>query len=451
MPQFDMGYDDQDVNIPLPKYGVTGALVDTGYRHAVVDSRQHDVSTLLTAITGASYNVDYYAQVLNENDELRPFDPLQSAPFQQYQRIDNYELKLQESISQSFNPTDNRLTATGSALTYPYLIPNVGDAFISDIGNGRAGLFTVTEALKKTRFKQTTYEISFELAYIVTEDIARTIDECVVERYHFVKDYIMYGKDPVLTSERFESAKTLKQHVQEILSEYLSEFYSYRFSTLLVPSNHQGVYDPFVIKTMLTLFDSTDHPLLSKITQLNTDDAQFDKYFNIWQMLLLRQANLVDNCFSQIQVIPARSFSRNALLQTVAFSGIDLIVLPITRIKSVDDHLGIHSRLSYSGISLDKPASIRVPTSPEGVEHPSIPSVEDSSQYMFTQSFYERIGPHNSLSDFENLVKRYLNQEHLDYKELIAFSESRNHWSTFERFYLLPVLLLLMIYQKRSH
>lgn len=427
-----------------------GQLTNSDWQHSVVNTRDYDVSSLLTTIAGFSYNVDYYSQVLGSSDEPRPFDPEQSIAFQQYQKIENYELKLQESISQTFDPTDNRLTAQGSALTYPYLIPNIGDAFVGDIGDGKAGLFTVTEAVKKTRFKQTTYEIQFELSFVVDKELFDTIEARTVLTSFFDKDYIKFGMDPVLTSERYNTSKTLKSSIQELLTEYLSEFYSYEFGTLLVPSANIGVYDPFITKIILTLFDSRDHHLLSKITQLNVDDSQFNKYINVWDVLLKQQPSLIDNCFSEVQVVSARSFSRNPQLRTIAFSGIGLVVLPITRNKSVDDHLGL-SR-TVTGIHNTKSAedSVRVPVNNEGAPLMSIPNVEGSPQYIFTEAFYAGIAPTPSQSDFENLIKRYLAKEHLDAREIIGFFNSRDHWTHFERFYLVPVLLILMIYKQRS-
>lgn len=450
MPQFDFDYKDGPVNTPQSTKDFNGELTSQDFRHAVVHSREHDASSLLTTISGFSYNVDYYSQVLGSGDEPRPFDPEQQVVFQQYQKIKNYELKLQDSISQTFDPQDNRLTAQGSALTYPYLKPNIGDAFIGDIGDGKAGLFTVTEAVKKTRFKQTTYEIQFELSFIVDKDIVDTIDERAVKTSYFVKDYIRFGMDPVLTDERYQAGGLLSSTIKDILAEYLSEFFSYEYSTLLVPSNNKGVYDPFITRTMLTIFDVSDHPTLGRISQLNVDDSQFNKYIDIWTVILRQQPNLIDNCFSKTQVIPARSFSRNALLQTVAFSGIDLIVLPMTRNQTVDDVLGITTlRLVPQNDAMGSD-SITVPVNPAGEPLKSIPTVENSPQYIFTEAFYDGMEPNPQQSDFENLVKRYLKNEHLDYREMMEFAGARNYWTQFERFYLLPVLLILMIYKQRS-
>lgn len=450
MPQFDFDHGNNPVNT-VPEYTKhTGKLTDQDWKHSVVHSRDYDISSLLTTISGFSYNVDYYSQLLGSGDEPRPFDPAQQEVFQQYHKIENYELKLQGSISQNFDTEANRMTTQGSALTYPHLIPNVGDAFIGDIGDGKAGLFTVFEALKKTRFKQTTYEIQFELSYVVDKSLFDTIEGRTVLTSYFDRDYIKFGMDPVLSSERYNAGKLLKSAIQELLAEYLSEFYSYEYSTLLVPSANKGVYDPFVVDIMLTLFDMGDHPLLAKISRLNTDESQFKKYISIWSILIRQQPALIDNCFSEVQVTPAKAFGRNPQLRTVAYSGIDLIVMPITRNLSVDDHLGLSKTLIGTRNTASATDSIRKPLDAEQEPLMSIPAVEGSPQYIFTQNFYEGIVPTPEQSEFENLIKRYLAKEHLDHRQILGFFNSRDYWTPFERFYLVPVLLILMIYKQRS-
>jgi hypothetical protein len=272
----------------------------------------------------------------------------------------------------------------------------------------------------------------------------------VVKKTHFVKDYINFGMDPVLASDRYMASKQLKQAVTDGLAEYLAEFYSYEYTTLLVPGNAVSTYDPFAVSFILTIFETKDHPLIGKIRQLNTDDPQLKKYIDIWSVLLRQQPRLLDNCFSQVQVVPARSFSRNVLLQTVAFSGIDNVVLPVTRKMAIDDVLGLTGvRLPVSNNAAYTPNQEQMDAfKRDGLK--TIPDVEGSQQYIFSDEFYNTLKVTSGQSDFENLVKRYLNKEHLDYQELLKFFEQTDSWTSFQRYYLMPVLFMLLIYQLRS-
>lgn len=451
MPRFD--YDAPSTAAPAPttpqKYGAE--LTDVTYKHSVVSSKAQDLSSLLTMIGGSSYNVDYYSQVLGENEEPRTYDPKQSKAQQQYLRIDNYELKLQGSINESIDPKDGRLTATGSAITYPYLIPNVGDVFIGDIGDGRAGLFSLTEVQKKTRFKQTCYEIYFMLTDIVDEALDTAIDAKVVKETHFVKDFIKYGQDPMLVDDRYNEGKDITAALHHLLNDYLSEFFSYVYETLLVPSGTSAVYDPFITKLILTLYDSHEHPMLSRITQLNTDDARFNKYLDIWTVLLQQGIRSLDTCFTSVNVLPARTFSRNPFLRTIAFSGIDLIVLPVTNNVPIDDVLGFSET---SVVPVNAPTDTSTTPGPKVPSKSSVglsvPDVEDTLGYVFSPEFYSNPNSSETQSNFENTVKAYLKEEHFDYKILIKFYEDRDNWTRFQRFYLTPVLMILLLYKQRS-
>ena len=434
---------------PAQKYGAE--LTSPEYKHAVVSSKAQDLSSLITMISGSSYNVDYYSQVLGSSEEPRAYDPSQSKTQQQYLRIENYELKLQGGLNDSITPEDGRLTATGTAITYPYLTPNVGDMFIGDIGDGRAGMFALTEVQKKTRFKQTCYEINFILMDIVDAEIETGINSKVVKETHFVKDFIKFGQDPMLVDDRFNEGKEITEAIEHLLTDYLGEFFSYNYETLLVPSGTSAVYDPFMTKIILTLFDAYEHPMLSRISQLNTDDARFSKYLDIWTVLLRQSARMLDTCFTSVNILPTRTFSRNPFLRTIAFSGIDLIVLPITNNVPIDDVLGFSD---VSVVPLNTPSATDTASSTQdstvsNTEH-TVPNVENTLGYVFTPEFYAtpKAGP--GQSDFENTVKAYLNEEHFDYKVLIQFYEDSDKWSRFQRFYLIPVLMILLIYKQRS-
>lgn len=451
MPQFDFDHSNSSVTqAPLEGRTFNTELTGINYKHSVVSSQDYSADMLLTGIEGSPYNVDYYAQMLKSTEEPRAFDPKLTGAFQQYQLINNYEIRMLDEFSTDYSDKDNRLTLQGSALTYPGLRPNVGDMLIGDIGDGKAGLFAITSAVKKTRFESTCYQINFELVYEMDGLLEKQINDRVVKRTHFVKDYINFGMDPVLASDRYMASKQLKEAVTDGLAEYLAEFYSYEYTTLLVPDDAMSTYDPFATSFILTIFETKDHPLIGKIRQLNTDDPQLKKYIDIWSVLLRQQTRLLDNVFSQVQVIPARSFSRNVLLQTVAFSGLDNIVLPVTRKMSADDVLGLAGvRLPVSNNASYTPNQTQIEAfKQQGLK--TVPDVKGSQQYIFSDAFYSTLKVTPEQTDFENLVKRYLNKEHLDYKELLSFFEQTDNWTSFQRYYLMPVLFMLLIYQLRS-
>lgn len=447
MPQFQFNNEDRTNIAPGTGQPFGGELVTNRYKHNIIDTSVNNLSTILTSIAGSSYNVDYYSQRLSSSDELRAFDPGEVSAYRQYQVIKNYEFKLQAEISKSYDDKDNRLTATGTAITYPGLIPNKFDMFIGDIGDGLAGLFTITRAVKKTYFQQTCHEIDFELMYILDASLEKSINAHVVETTHFVKDYISFGANPVLVDERYNASKTMQSLLTDTLAEYLSEFYSYEYNTLLVPCDQLKAYDPFLVSFLLMIFDVNDHPLLSKIKQYNTDDPNMNKYINIWNVLLKQQSRLLDNCFTHIQLIPVKMFSTNPMLQTVAYSGLDRIVLPITTKKTIDDVLQI-GRLSLFVDNFDESLPTQSPKAADG-EY-TIPTLDYSSCYLFTDEFYRTIQESENVSDFENLVKKFLNKQNFDYKEVIGFTEMRDTWTRYQRCYLLPVLFLLLIYKIRS-
>ena len=141
---------------PLPQQ-INAKIAEEHQRNALVDSKVTPYAALLTHIEGSSWFVDYYSQVLGADDDVTPYQPTQSAIYQQYLLIKKFELKLQGSLSVSDDSDTSVMTVTGSATVYPYMKPNKGDAFIADIGDGRVGQFTVDGITKQTILKETCY------------------------------------------------------------------------------------------------------------------------------------------------------------------------------------------------------------------------------------------------------------------------------------------------------
>ena len=452
MPRFDYNpTDTQDPEVVNPEASPNVTITKETYQHSVVDTEFTDRSSILVNIEGTPYNVDYYAQVLGDDEAVKPFDIGQEATFQQYHKINNMEIRLQGQLSQSHDNETNSLVLTGNAIAYPFLKPNVGDVFVSDIGDGRGGVFSITESRKLTRFRQSCYEIVFKQIHELTEEIGIKLQERVVKTNTFNKQFMYYGADPIVTNDTMDRHRRLRLTLGDTLDEYLTEFYSKEFDTLLVPSNSKGVYDPFVVKHILSIFNTTDHPYISKISQLNVDSSMYQESLSIWDCLVRQQIYLLDNCFNECSVINAGYFGFNPLLRSIAFSGVDAVVVPLITKKTVDMRLGVTVDRTQTRYNTNGPLVAQEPVEGDTAQIKSYPKVENTTSYVFSKSFYESNDVNDNHTAFEALIKQYLNKEVLDSDKIIEMVNQRHHWSMFERYYLMPVLFVLMIYLTRRH
>lgn len=449
---------------PEPPKQVNAALTDAPYRHALVDAAVTPSSALLTHIEGASWYVDYYSQVLGGDDEVTPFQPDQAPVYQQYLLIKGFELKLQGSLSTSDEESNAVMTVTGSALLYPGMKPNKGDAFIADIGDGRAGQFSVDTAAKKTILKETCYEISFTLVRYANKELVDQINRKVVKTTHFRKDFLLYGQNPILATEALEASEMLKKLEKTLLGHWISLFFSQEFRTFLVPGQLVGTYDPYVVAAIKSMYDRMDHPLLGRIRELNVDGLPRLKQYDLWTAIITQDAALLQTVFRTAHCIPITAFSNHPYFDGIRYSGLGQVVGPDTDNPFVDaDYVPIRT---YTGAPLQAIGDMSVeltsiifnnlltghvfpdedPLPADSIylsdEVSYIHPVTADNGYVLTQYFYEQ--SEINRSKFEIMVQEYFDTGNVNHTVLAGFCGAAREWGRLEKYYYIPILLALL-------
>lgn len=415
------------------------------YRHSIVDSEKIPLDSLLTHIEGMSWTVDYYSQVLGADEELNDYNPSEQGPYQQYQKIVRYEVKLQSDLSSSFDDTQNRASVTGTAITFPKLTPNKGDVLIGDIGDGRAGRFTVTRVSQKSIFNNTVYEIDFELASIMTRAETDKLDEHVVKTVYFDRDFLLYGQNPMLVSEEYKLRTRLQDTIDEVLGSWLAEYYSYEIQSIQVPQSGMTVFDPFLVTAMVKVFGTSNHPLFTKISLYNCDELALSSYTDIWSALLRGEDYILKMAFTRYQLIHTRQFTNNIHLRGIRFSNIDYVVMPAVGRTSISDPLGVlefDTEHHFSASDANVPVIPVEPVVPP-VDALSAPSMVGTSQYVFSKDCYGLTdGP---VTGIEQQIRNYFQREKLSPKEIFKYTDKRNTLTPLQRFYLMPACLFMMM------
>ena len=171
------------------------------HKSVVVDTKYTPLSNLIVHVEGAKWKVDYYKQVLDRDSSLAGHNPTKQAPYQQYHCIHEYILKVSSPLSTTQEDETKAMRVTGSATCYPPLVANVGDMFVADIGDGRSGIFQITNSEKKSIFKESVYEINYALVDYATGDRLNDLNKKVVKDSYFLMDYLEHGQNPLLSNE----------------------------------------------------------------------------------------------------------------------------------------------------------------------------------------------------------------------------------------------------------
>lgn len=464
---------EEPTSVPQPHPGQlvpTARIADEDYRHSVVDAKENPLSSLLVYIAGSNWFVDYYSQQVGADEELSPFQPAQQAVYQQYLLVKGFILKLQDSLSPSIDPETQIATVTGSATIFPYLKPNKGDAFVADIGDGRAGQFTITDVQKKTILKETCYEVSFVLARFMTQDLDTLINTRVVKTVYFQRDYLAYGQNPMLTSEGVENRKTLETLEADLFKHWSDQFYSREYRTFLVPGQVEPTYDPYVTNAVLRLYDTREYPNLYKARQLNVQGVPLLEQPDFYTALLAVDKNQLRDVFATTQGISVVEWAPQPAIDCVRYSGIRTVVAPKALGTSVDKDYGHAQPITgiplialndwavdlasvlfnnvLSGLYLDDGDQLPIDQAFLSDEVPLVHPILLDDGYVLSSFFYS--DNTEGMSKLELMIHHYFEHREVPIPILVTFCGTIRTWGRLERYYYIPILLAMLKMTQRS-
>lgn len=419
-------------------------------RSVVVETRYQDRDHLLTHIEGASWRVLYYQQVMDKDSEASYQQLERHSVYQQYYQIVDFELKVTGALSQSQNDRGTEFEVTGEATLYPGIVPNKGDMFIADVGDGRDAIFAVTDSRRLTILKQSCYQIQYRLVSYVTPKRRQDLVNKTIETYHFVKSRLDRNQSPFLIENEHQAQLSLEDQFKQLLNQYFGTFYDLKIRSIKVPGQTALTHDPFLVKALLSILNHQDHAFIPKTKQYQAQIAGYPTPLTVWDVLLNHQLSQLYCVNEKLACVGSTYFSRAPQYEGVYFSQIDQIVFPIDQEYTVLGYLN----LSQSEL---KPKDIRyhleecdLPPIEVSEHHdalmdhrPSIHSVTLDDYYVFSEAFYHP-GEEREQSQLEYLVRQSLQGQPILKSTLLKLSQFTHQWGALEQFYYIPVLLILI-------
>ena len=445
--------DEEELSPPAPP-----PAVDDSYKGIVVDSRDTSVSSLLVFVEGGSWIVDYYQQVLDADSEPKPQQLDSPAPYQQYRRISGLELKVTSALTTSQDPETLSMTVTGASTLYPGVIPNKGDMFLADIGDGRVGIFTITTLEKKSILKDACYTIEYVVVAYDEEERIRDLQTKVIQELFFERDFLMHGQNPIVSEKEHVQARSLAEQATRLFTMYLNEFYNHEYRTLLIPSQLRSSYDPYVVRTILQMYNSSDHPLLRHLVEYNVTGDDAFKAPTIWDALLNVDNAILPLIISKTGLIATKEIDNTPRYRGIYFSGIERCVYPKgeNNLNSTRD-IRNPALLAFDPLVVGKMRGGALAGNLQEQELPglnpdpnyvyTIHDVSLKDEYVFSKAFYEQsVGK----SKLEVMMMTYLEGKAVDLDMLDKLCEQAVYWTDLQRFYYVPVLLMILRTTVRS-
>lgn len=269
----------------------------------------------------------------------------------------------------------------------------------------------------------------------------------VVQELHYIHDFARQGQNPLIATSALENLRKLNTLRTDLIEEYFKMFFSREYSTLILPGQLDAVYDSFVPNVLKKIVDSTECHWIVKTKILNVHDDDALKLNNLWTLLLTRNKHQERFMIKRMGLVSVRNFSYNPQLDGIRFSGIQKLVYPDVVNAPIDAGHNLLKK-TLLGEKLSNVPSMygdmqEIADANDNTQTnvPMIYNVLVDDYYILSQAFYEGKG---KMSRLEVLVRNYIDEKSLDPSEVLAIADSYTVWGGLERFYYIPILLILM-------
>lgn len=435
---------------PPPKEPLIPNVQSTPAQSTIVDTSITPRNTLVSFIEGAPWLVNYYQRTISKDTALYGHDASSSAVNQTYTKILTLEVRLQGELTVSQNTTDKRFTSRGTAIIPVGIIANSGDMFAADIGDGREGIFEVTDSKRMTWRDQAAYEIEFNISFIKQTDNPRfqDIESKVVEIVHFMRDYARHGKNPIVADSAFHDLTEIHKTVRSMTTDYLRWFYSSEIGAFLVPGQDTPTYDPFCDKFLRSVVDMYREPSLQRAQMFSIGQDNHSNAVTLWDMLRERRYDLISGCRFKFGSFDVNQLSHRATLRSLYHSRIRNIVYPYPVEPGADSHFnGDDFILSETPLSVPPQtggASQEAdrPNKPVDIILNPTKDVHFNGFYVLSEAFYTG-ATEGELSLLEKLTLDFCKGKPVNSAHLRWLISNYRSWPALHRYYYVPICLML--------
>lgn len=468
-------------------------------RRTVVDSQYVPLSHLIVNAEGDKWPVNYYRQNLGMNDELMPMAKGTTGVHQQYTKYIEFIIHVISPLTPQQDSETKEFTVTGEATMFFGLIPNKGDMFIADVGNGQAGLFTITETERLTYTKEACYTVRYQMVDYLNDEQEQQLESKVIRTYYFELALAELLERPFLTEADYNTYINLNEQTQFLKSYFERMFWSRIAGNIALPEQLELTHDTYHAAFCANVGLGTPrNPIISYTNGYMSNS----EVYTIWDAFKDMDVNQLSFAQPTFGIATASTFMEATVARGIAWSQYYYTVYPTAdffspnRTESVKTTVSLikplasdaESKFKYNnGVCMvdqsivDEDRFILPPKKPSGdrtiaqatedgidididdsewnpqpswdnlpvvEELKTFPKIGDDFYYVLTKAFYEQDLP--KMTPFEISVLDMLKGRPVASKDVALYCKQVRKCSLLEQFYFIPVILLLIKYTKRG-
>lgn len=381
--------------------------------------KEKPLQDIISFIRGMKWSVDYFLQIKDINEEFNLPDPNLPPTTQKYHRINKLVMHVQSAITQ-----DNIENISGEAIINAGFLPNVYDIFLAELTGGRQAIFSITEVQTRTYNLHQAYYVTFKIhCFVDTEErIYNDILNKVMKEYVYDKDHLLDFSAPVILQSDYKSKIKLKDSLPELLEYYLLNFVNYDKNVIALPTETNIYVDTLLTNFLFKIINTTDHHLLSKLTNLELDLYKTIPT-TIWDVIINRDPKMLKRAEMNLGFKYTPFTYDNVITKKMNALGISYTV------GKLDDY-SRSVKPPIKDITTAKDESFQFPVAQEG------------RKYVVSESVYNLTGSYTG--SIEQLLVDYLHSNIIDVSKLEEPLRNYTSWNTMDQFYLIPILMVLV-------
>lgn len=427
-------------------------LANTVQQRTVVDTTKMPIATLMPFVSGYSWTVQFYNQVLALGAEPVPLAIELDPTIQQYSYVANLEIRVSTPLNYSYVAASASDEYNGDGVIYAgTLKPNVSDMFMADVGDGQIGVFAISSVTPVTYSLQTAYQVSY---YLVSYQSQAIIDNLVlktIETQYYVREFLQTGKDPLLTPASVARKNDLERLGAEAFNLFKSSFVSRKYEHVFLPGQEKKSYDKYMVAFLRHFINISRHRELARLNYPSFDGVGKMDVDTLWDCILDMAPISSRNVCKKQALVDTWILKGSSNFTSVYYTAIELLVYPTDDTYDVDDDNNTDvPPITYPivegsvGIEQNPIVDNGDPTVPNATIYP----VMYDDYYVLSVAFYNEDRPNQSLLELS--LTRALAGETLNSDDIVKLCDEVSQWGTLEQFYYIPILLVLIDYFLRK-
>jgi hypothetical protein len=419
--------------IPAP-VSLPPRSVSTEVYSTIVDSLEGNLTPIVAFIAGSPWSVTYYNQVLGANSQPTDLDTASNSVLQKYNKVNEFILKVTEALTSVNDVTASTVAITGKAQLYPAIVPYIGDMFTAHI-DGQLSALKVTGIERLTHNRDSVYCIEYVVnRFYGGGDVIAALEERTVRSYHFNRDMIVGGMNPLLETSVHHQRTIAINAVRVLLNTYLELFFHKSTKSLCHRQNGAIIYDPYTVDFLLSITNTDEHPVLMDCKRVVSSEELEWRSTSLHSILINRGNVSTGLCGRNYKVISPKKFQKVIRTASYTFAIIDgILVLDTT-------DLFYQELPILEDLTPIPPPARRVYMSQAATD--SLFPPPSSSSYILSEGAYNGTAP--TLTLFDQAVLAYLSKNTVDPFTFSKLTDNFNSLTESQQYVIGPILIFLL-------